>query len=92
MALTLDLRDQDDLNYSITRGDDEFTIVLKEGMTELGSIAMSRHLSRGFLEHLRVVLEQLNSNFDSNYVPLGKFDSSTMTGNVRLVPPPDTTL
>jgi hypothetical protein len=38
------------------------------------------------------VLEQLNSNFDSNYVPLGKFDSSTMTGNVRLVPPPDTTL
>jgi hypothetical protein len=85
MALTLDLRNKDDLNYQITSGDSSFTIIFKEGTTELGSVALSRHLSRGLLEHLRAVLEQLNGNFERNDMPLGKFDSTTATGNVRLV-------
>jgi hypothetical protein len=88
MASTLNLRDQDDLNYQIIAGDKEFTLTLKNGADGLGSVILSRHLARGLLEHLRTVLEQLNTNFDTHYVALGKFDSATMTGNVRLVPPP----
>lgn len=86
MALTLDLRDKDDLNYVIVTGDSSFTIQFKEGSTDIGSIAMSRHLARGFMEHLRAVLEQLNGNFERNDLPLGKFDATTVSGNVRLVP------
>ena len=86
MALTLDLRDKDDINYVIVTGDASFTIQLREGTTELGSIAVSRHLSRGLLEHFRAVLEQLNGNFERNDLPLGKFDATTVSGNVLLVP------
>jgi hypothetical protein len=70
------------------------TITIKDSLTNavLGDISFSKNLSRGFFEHLRIVLEHMSGSFEENYVPEGKFDTTALTGTLLLVPPPETRL